>query len=120
MEHSGTGVVLTSDSFFYFAGEVFLWTVLAWGGAAMLQTHLQRRQRIVLGLALVFAFVSSLGPLFVRWGLSMPGLGGSDAGSEEFWFSFTATCPQAIAFGLLLWVAVSRPYYANGHKEQAV
>ena len=109
MELPGTGVVLTSDSFFYFAGQLFLWCVLAAGAAGILRTNLMRRQRIILSLAIFFAFASSFAPLFLRWTLSMPGLGGSDAGGEEFWLSFSTTCPQAIAFALLLWASINRP-----------
>jgi hypothetical protein len=60
-------------------------------------------------LALFFAFASSLAPLFLRWAMSMPGLGGPDAGSEELILSFVVTCPQTIAFGLLLWAALRLP-----------
>lgn len=113
MELPGTNVVLTSDSFFYLAGQVFLWAVIAFGVIGLFTARLERRQQIALGVALVFAFISSLGPLFLRWVLSMPGLGGPDAGGEEFWLSLSTTFPQAVAFALLLWIAFKRPELAK-------
>ena len=106
MQYPGTGIVLTSDSFFYFAGQLLLWSVVVCGALWLMAASLPRGRRVIVGLALVFAFASSFGPLFVRWALSMPGLGGIDAGGEEFWLSFSATCPQTIAFALLLWAAL--------------
>lgn len=112
MELPGTGIVLTSDWNFYFAGQLFLWVIIVWGAIGLARTKLQIRQRLMLAGALVFAFVSSFCPLFLRLVIAMPGLGGVDAGGEEFWLSFSTTCPQAVAFALLLWVALRQPQVA--------
>ena len=104
--NSGYGVVLTSDSFFYFVGQFLLWTVVALGATGLfVRRTLNRSSRIALVVAVCLAFISSLAPLFVRWAISMPGLGGPDAEWEEAIFSFSATFPQTVGFGLLMWVA---------------
>lgn len=99
--------VLTSELFHYWLGQVPNWLVVAVGVGLLFQRHLfSVRDRIVLGIGLLFAALSSVMPLLVRWASSDPGLGGPDAASEETIFSFVATLPQTLAFALLIWLVI--------------